>query len=459
MIKHWKLSLLAICTISLALVLILGTTMGSAAAPDPQLSNDLVLIGNGGTGANNVKIVDVDSMAVVNTIAGGTGLANNHGVLLDGSGRYLYNSNNALVGPAPLKHRVTKFDIASLTQVGVIDGASADQYALTSGICGLEWNMNDASTGKIWAASMSGGISNGGLYEIDAATNSFTGNFVDNTAGTDNGATCGIAWNSSGSIAYAAAMNAKKTSSIAWPGSTIGSTVAETTPLHMLDTAKAANYAYVAAGVAAGVGYIDIVDLNTMTVVNHMITGNPSHPHDTNVAHNEGFMYAHSRTGSAGTDPGTLLIYDIGGGTAGGTKTSPVLIGSIPDQGTSSVSCGTQLLTKSNYCGAPALGLSLSNIHWGSYADYTAGTLSVDANIANTAINAYNVQIVGTSNSNGVTLISPVTVGNIPAGTTATATVQYHVPTGVASFSSTVYATAGDLCNNTHAYPGPYAGA
>ncbi|MBI5869894.1 MAG: hypothetical protein HZB44_02890 [Actinobacteria bacterium] len=459
----WKLGLVAIMTMSLALILILGATIGSAAAPNPALSNDLLLIGNGGAGANNIKVVDVDAMATVNTIAGGTSLANNHGTIVDSTGRYLYNTNNALVGTgATAKTRVTKFDLGTLTEVGVMDGASADGYALGSGACGIEWNLNDSSTGKLWVTSMSASTTNGGLYEVDQTTG-FTGRFVDNTAGADNGATCGIGWNASGSLAYGAAMNAKKTTEITNLSSgtpALGASAVSATVLHMMTTDKVNGLAYVAAGKdAANNGFIDVVDLSTMTVVNHMLTGNPSQPHDVEISADGGFLYSHSRFGGPGGttgNAGLLLIYDIGNGMAGGTRLAPVLVGSIADEGTATTSCGTEVLVKSSYCGSPALSLSKTSVLWASYADYTAGLLTVNYSVGNSGINANTVQIVGSTSTNGVLLATatPVAVGNIATGGSAAVTLQYNVPGSVASFSTTTYATAKDLCNNTYAYPG-----
>ncbi|MDO8735960.1 MAG: hypothetical protein Q7K29_02605 [Thermoleophilia bacterium] len=443
---------------SLALVLILGASIGSAAAPSPSLSNDIILVGNGGAGANNIKVVDVDAMATVNTIAGGTSLANNHGTLLDASGRYLYNTNNSL---AAGKTRITKFDLGTLSEVAVFDGLSASG-ALTSGACGIEWTQNDASTGKMWVTSMSAGTANGGLYEVDQTTG-FTGRFVDNTAGADNGATCGIGWNTSGSLAYAAAMTAMKTTQVTNLSSgtpALGATALSTTGLHMLTVDKAAGITYVAAGKnAANNGYIDIIDNSTMTVVNHYRTGLTSQPHDVRISDDGAFLYAHSRFGATATpstgNSGILYIYDI---TA---KTAPVLVGTIADEGTSTTSCGTELLSKSTYCGSPSLSLSKTGVRWATYADYTARQLTVDYSVGNSGINANTVAIAGSTSTNGVTLATatPVAVGNIATGGSAAVSLKYNVPVSVGSFFSTTYATAKDLCNNSYAYPGAYPGA
>jgi hypothetical protein len=457
----YKISLVAIMVMSLALVLILGASMGSAAAPDPQLANDLVLMANGGTGANNIKVIDIDGMAVVNTIAGGTSLSNNHDTILDSSGRYLWNTNNMPVGG---KARITKFDLGTLTEVGFWDIPSADGLAFTAGFCGIEYNQNDKTSGQIWAASMNTSTANGGIYRINEASPGDPAVFFDPSAGTDNGQTCGIGWNTGNTLAYASLMGAKKTTESTWPGGGVTRAVVETTPLHQLDVDKTNGIIYTTAGKnAAGTGYIDIIDAASMTLVNHMSTGTPSQPHDVEIAHG-GFMYVHSREGMPTEPKGVLMIFDIGGGTAGGTGLAPVLIGSIPDQGTSTVSCGNETLVKSSYCAQPALTLSKTSIYWASMADYTARKLSVNYSIGNAAsgTNAYAVELVGTVNTQGVIQDivgpGPTSVGNIPAGGSAPVTLKYNVPVGVVTFNSTAYATAKDLCNNTYEYPGAWPG-
>jgi hypothetical protein len=452
----WKLSLVAVMAGALALVLILGASIGTAAAPDSQLSDDLVFMGNGkGTAAdgNNIKVLDIDAMAVVNTIGAGGLLANNHGVLVDGD--TIWSANAALAGTSG---RIVKLELGTMTQTAY-DAAYGGQYASNSGLCGIE----QAPSGNIWATSMSSNDS-GGIYEFNKATGS-TGSFVDTSAGTDNGATCGIGWNTSGSVAYTSLMTAKKMNTMSWPGGSITAElpVTGTGSLHILDVAKTANYAYVTGGNVTGVGKLAIIDLASNTQVG-TVTGPAASGdwHGPTVAHSEGFLYVHSRGGSAGINPsfpGTTFIYDIGGGSAGGTKTVPALIGQISDSGTPAVSCGTDVAVKSDFCAKPALSLSKTSTYWGSYADYTAGLLSVDYSVGNSGVNAYNVAVAGTVNTMGVTMASATAVGNVPSGSSAALTIKYNVPSGVGSFGTTVYATAGDLCGNSYAYPGAYPGA
>jgi hypothetical protein len=111
--------------------------------------------------------------------------------------------------------------------------------------------------------------------------------------------------------------------------------------------------------------------------------------------------------------------------------------------------------------GQPQLSLSESSVFWASYADYTNGVLSVDYGIANGGSDdAYGTQIVGSVNAAGVISVNtPLAVGNISAGGSAPATVTYHVPAGVGSFSTVVYAVASDDCGTSYSYPGPYPGS
>ncbi|MCL4472581.1 MAG: hypothetical protein M1539_03830 [Actinobacteria bacterium] len=110
---------------------------------------------------------------------------------------------------------------------------------------------------------------------------------------------------------------------------------------------------------------------------------------------------------------------------------------------------------------APTLSLTKTGAYWASYADYVAGNLNVDFRISNiSGIDAGNVSIVGTMNTNGVVNLAPLPPpANIPAGTHAAFTVLFSVPEGVTLFRSTVYATAQDPCGNAFSYPGAWPGA
>lgn len=466
---RWKTGLVAVMAGAIALVLVLGASIGTAAAPDAALSDDYVFLGNGGTGANNVKLIDVDAMAVIRTLASGTSLANNHGVLIDGTNRYLFNTNAALASGLS---RMTKFDLGTMSEVAVWDAYADDAGVLTSGLCGIEYEYNNTSN-NIWVSSMSAGTANGGLYEVNPSTG-FTGGYVDTSAGADNGQNCGIGWTTSGSLAYASLMTTRKTNELNWTGgggSLSGESSginAPSTALHMLDVAKASEYAYVTAGNAASIGYIEIIDISggSMSLVTKFqVAGTPTgyaDAHDVKVAHDEGFLYVHTRLGQAADPKGTLLIYDLvddvgNANDDGASATSPVLIGTIADQGTSTVSCGTQLVAEADICppGGPDLTLSKVSTYWNGYPNYLAGLLNVDYAVNNDGTTyAYNVNITGSTTNTAATLNSgaPAALGNIAAGGSAGFTLVYNVPTGVGSFMATVTGTAEDLCGNTQSY-------
>ncbi|MHB1389617.1 MAG: hypothetical protein ACYCXF_00055 [Thermoleophilia bacterium] len=111
------------------------------------------------------------------------------------------------------------------------------------------------------------------------------------------------------------------------------------------------------------------------------------------------------------------------------------------------------------YCTQPLLRLTQEKVYWGSYADYTNGTLSIDYDVSNDSTNyanAHNLQILGTSNSEGVTSISHGrSINMVSAGECELVTVQYKVPAGVNTFHTSVYATTKDQCGNSYNYPGP----
>jgi len=107
----------------------------------------------------------------------------------------------------------------------------------------------------------------------------------------------------------------------------------------------------------------------------------------------------------------------------------------------------------------PNLQLSRGNAFWASYADYSAGKLSVNMMISNSGTgNAYETRISGSSNTNGVPDTGVYPVGDIAGGASSSITLKYNVPAGLVSFSTTVFATAQDSCGTTYSYPGPYPG-
>lgn len=104
----------------------------------------------------------------------------------------------------------------------------------------------------------------------------------------------------------------------------------------------------------------------------------------------------------------------------------------------------------------PDLSISMTSSYWGNYTNYLNRELSVDYSISNNsaAVNAYGVEVTGSSNTDGVTLSSttPVSAGDIAAGSSAPVTLVYHVPEGVGSFHANVTGTASDGTND-YDYP------
>jgi len=115
------------------------------------------------------------------------------------------------------------------------------------------------------------------------------------------------------------------------------------------------------------------------------------------------------------------------------------------------------------YCTQPALRLTQENVYWGTYANYTNRTLSIDYDVSNDSTNyanAHNLQILGTSNTAGVTSLSHGrNVNMVSAGECELVTVKYNVPSGVGSFNTKVYVTTRDQCGTSYDYPGPMPAA
>lgn len=109
--------------------------------------------------------------------------------------------------------------------------------------------------------------------------------------------------------------------------------------------------------------------------------------------------------------------------------------------------------------GQPALSLSKNRIYWASYDDYEANLLSVEYRISNAGPAAYNVQVVGTINTNGAIDVSTTGIAYIPAGSSGLLTIKYNIESGVTGFISHIYATSNDACGNSYSYPGPWPGS
>ncbi|MHB8858206.1 MAG: hypothetical protein ACYC6Z_01790 [Thermoleophilia bacterium] len=111
--------------------------------------------------------------------------------------------------------------------------------------------------------------------------------------------------------------------------------------------------------------------------------------------------------------------------------------------------------------GKPALSLGAPAPRWGSYADYTAGILSVDWTLRNTgSTNARSTTLTCAGNSNGVIMNGPATaiLGDIAAGGSASGTLRYEgIVNGgyvvVGSWHTTNTGTALDDLGNLYTYP------
>jgi len=68
--------------------------------------------------------------------------------------------------------------------------------------------------------------------------------------------------------------------------------------------------------------------------------------------------------------------------------------------------------------------------------------------------------ILGAAPTKGVVLTSPtpVTVGDLPAGSSGNALLRFNVPPGVGSFQTTIYAGCSDGCGGSYYFPGPPPG-
>ncbi|MHB8859236.1 MAG: fibronectin type III domain-containing protein [Thermoleophilia bacterium] len=122
-----------------------------------------------------------------------------------------------------------------------------------------------------------------------------------------------------------------------------------------------------------------------------------------------------------------------------------------------------QSFTTATACapGKPSLSLGAPAPHWGSYADYVAGILSVDWTISNTgATVAHTVTLTSVSNTNGVTVSSgsPASYGDIAGGASGMQTIKYagFVSGGytiVGSWHTVNSGGATDCAANAYTYP------
>ncbi|MFA5802222.1 MAG: NosD domain-containing protein [Thermoleophilia bacterium] len=114
-------------------------------------------------------------------------------------------------------------------------------------------------------------------------------------------------------------------------------------------------------------------------------------------------------------------------------------------------------------CIKPALATAAGRDWWASYSEYLERELSVEYTITNRGIaHAYNVAINASVCSGGVYVTSalPVDVAASLSGNSGAeqATLKYHVPEGMATFRTVIFATAADGCNGIHYYPDDLSG-
>lgn len=144
--------------------------------------------------------------------------------------------------------------------------------------------------------------------------------------------------------------------------------------------------------------------------------------------------------------------------TTGDQRNYPIVTGSAPGGLSYACSCTA---------GKPDLRMSAPSPFWASPGDYENRLLSVNWTISNIAPqvvgddnyyidNAYDVKITGSTNNNGVTIVTPlpVTVANIISVMgNASVTLKYHVPPGVGSWYTIMTGSATDICANSYTYP------
>ncbi|MHB8966887.1 MAG: WD40/YVTN/BNR-like repeat-containing protein [Thermoleophilia bacterium] len=108
--------------------------------------------------------------------------------------------------------------------------------------------------------------------------------------------------------------------------------------------------------------------------------------------------------------------------------------------------------------GAPSLAMSVGSSYWASMADYESRNLSVDHVVSNRGTHdAYGVTIKAVLATNAVMALpdypQPL---DIRSQREASIVLRYLVPEGVASFRTTLFATANNACGDTYGFPGAF---
>ncbi|MHB1389767.1 MAG: hypothetical protein ACYCXF_00810 [Thermoleophilia bacterium] len=518
-----------------------------AAANKDGINNQMLFVANGQ--ASNVKVIDVGTMSIVDTIPVpnevtpafyhglNTGLMNweIHGVVPAADRQSIY-AVGALSGGSYNRNPDGSIDTSSTAgdPLGHTPGFRLADYRMYDintatkklnrsiplqgpgdpvnpvGYCGLEYNLNNESSNEIIATSMNaanstlktvlfgawyqntnplganyttdptlvgkpvpgsgvdlgfargtGSNEHGGWSFTDIASGTHTGFMSTDFNGNNESSTCGIAWNAAGDRAWATQMFEVLTDKINWTTRTVDGQIAVSAPAmgnsyHQATSDKVKGLLYV----AAENGYLDVYDMNTNLPVGSInvraLTGS-----STNAIHaidlapgNSGVAYVTSRWTPDRADNMELVINIA-------DYNAPVLKGSI--NGLAESVCGVYAIgDKSAYYGTkPSLTLSKTGALWASYADYTAGLLTVNYSVGNSGTaGAANVSIVGSSSSMGVSVATamPASLGNIAAGGSTSISLKYNVPGGTVKFGTTTYATAQNGAQ-VFTYPGPYSGA
>lgn len=105
-------------------------------------------------------------------------------------------------------------------------------------------------------------------------------------------------------------------------------------------------------------------------------------------------------------------------------------------------------------CGKAQLRLSMAGARWASYEDFLNRQLTVDFSIRNSGSRgAYGIHQTGSSNSQGVRLVSQFPQFDLPGAGFREIQLRYHVPYGVVAFRTELRVGAGDDCGASFAYP------
>ncbi|GBE58148.1 hypothetical protein BMS3Abin01_01079 [bacterium BMS3Abin01] len=445
---------------------------GCDQAPSASLgvSDQLLYIANGDD--SNVAIIDVGTMNIVDYVP----VPRAPDGLLPGLGMHW-----EIHGVVPSNDRASIYAVGALSgdanssdlyQVDIATGTEIRRIPMTGslvGYCGLEYDVNDTTSDNLVAADMAAGpgvaasleaayspaaggplppgtlpVTQGGWQENSLSTGTATNHISTDFDGDGESSTCGISWNAAGTVGYASLMwDAANSVTIDWAGTKTATGENPALPgavIHQNTAAKSRDLLFVTGGTS---GVLEVVDMTTnatvgtidMTLLTNSVT---AEPHGVEIVPGEdNLLYVMVRQVPDPYPGGaTVMLLDIT------SPLAPVVKGSV--QGLNEAACGIYVMEKTAWNpGQPALSLSMGTVYWATMADYTNGILSVDFGIANAGPDAKDVTITGTVNSAGVASVNtPSLPQNIATAGSAAYTVEYHIPSGVIAFSTTVHATA-----------------